>query len=179
MLTLFPGMLLGGWGQQADAHTSHTGRGESTVRAIVLTLEATPDESLDLFTPQGERGWDPDWNPSILYVATEPPVRSVSVFLTGSSGEQAVWVMSDYDRTLHHIRYERIVPHMTVTVIDIRCAALGPGRTKAIVTFLRTALSADGAADVRHLAGHFTEQGPHWEMALNDFLARKHRTRPQ
>ena len=68
-------------------------------RTATITVPLPPEQATTLFTPEGERGWAPGWNPRH---------HSDTVFTTDHAGSQTTWVVLDAGENA--VRYARVTP---------------------------------------------------------------------
>lgn len=122
-----------------------------------LALAMDPKNALFLFTPEGEREWDPTWDPHFL---------SSAVFTTDGHAQHRVWVVDEYDPASHHIRYGVFLADRTVTRIDVRVRAKDRGSI-ATVTYDRTALTASADDEVEQFGTHGETMRAEWQQALD------------
>jgi hypothetical protein len=136
----------------------------------VQSLAAPPDRVMPLLTPDGERAWEEDWDPTVLYAAPAPGVGTV--FTTRHPGRPpTVWFLEEYDTAHHRVRYVRMTPGSDVTQLDIALAPVGADRTTATVRYTYTGFSDEGNAFVATMTPeHYEHRLRAWETALNHFL---------
>jgi hypothetical protein len=109
-----------------------------TVRVALPAADA-----LELFTPEGERGWVAGWAPA--YPAGEPELAEGTVFSTGHGSTAATtWVVTRVDRAGGELAYARVTPHSHAGTVTVRCAADGLDRTVVTVSYDMTALGDAG-----------------------------------
>jgi hypothetical protein len=142
------------------------------VRSFMIILNAPPDIAIRPFGALAEQGWDPDWHPHFVF-PTEPKDCEGAVFTIDQRGVQT-WLLQTWDMQNHIVRYIAFDPGVKLTEITIRVSAQGARSSQAVVTYRRTGLSSAGDEQVRHFAQLFTQEGPHWEAAINGYLERSH-----
>jgi hypothetical protein len=138
-------------------------------RSFVISLRAPAGVATSAFGPVEERGWSPEWNPDFVY-PHQPKSVEGAVFTVGSGPERSTWLLETFDPRRHLVRYVTVGPDV-LTRVTLRVEAAGASRSRATITFARTALSDDGDVAVAHFARHFTGQAPHWQAALNAYFA--------
>ena len=111
-------------------------------------------DALHLFTPVGERGWAPGWEPVFPAGEQGDGAAPGTVFLTGASA----WVV--VDRGAARVRYARVLPGMRAGTIEVRLRPDGDD-TLADVTYVTTALNDEP----------FDPELAHWEHAIRAALA--------
>jgi len=109
-----------------------------------------PDEAIELFTPEGERRWVADWDPSY-------PGGDEGVFLTGDT----TWVTGE--RGEHSRRYARVTPGVQAGTVSVSCAPDGAG-TVATIGHQLTALGPD--ADLATFAAGYDDFLAGWEREI-------------
>ena len=110
-----------------------------------FTLPMAPEKALRLFSPEGERGWVPGWDPEYLH-PDHPSTAQGTVFRTTHGGEQTLWLVLQYDPGQGEAEYVRISPGSRMGTVKVRCRADGDDRTRVIVTYALTGLSVAGNA---------------------------------
>src|SRR5579859_2663153 len=112
--------------------------------SFAVHVNANVRDALHLFTPEGEREWDPTWDPHFA---------SPSVFTTDGHQGARVWVIDTYDPHGHVVRYTVFREHQTVTRIEVRVSQERQGSV-AYVTYDRTALTSTADAEVAQFQSH-------------------------
>src|SRR5688572_21215064 len=107
-----------------------------------LRVPAPLAEALVLFTPEGERGWVPEWEPEYLHPLDGACVTGL-VFRTRHGGELTLWLVSQCDPESGAIDYVRITPDSRIGTVSIRCASIDGG-TETTISYRLTALSPAG-----------------------------------
>jgi len=120
-----------------------------------IHLALAPADALVLFTPEGERAWEPGWNPVFA---------SEAVFTTDDGGR--AWVIEAYDGEAGTIRYTAFLPGQTVTRIAINVRAEGAG-SSARVAYDRTSISPGADADVAAFAEQAESMRAQWQHAID------------
>ena len=98
-----------------------------------------PDRALALFTPAGERGWVPGWDPEFPSGEAASPGTTFT-----THGGRTFWVIAD--ATEDSMRYARITPGVHAGTVEVRCEPAGDG-TRAHVTYDLTGLADADAVD--------------------------------
>ncbi|HLZ23642.1 MAG TPA: hypothetical protein VKQ30_16140 [Ktedonobacterales bacterium] len=144
---------------------------QQITRTQTIRLPAPPNEVFPLFSPLGERRWEPDWNPVMLYPASGA-AQVGTVFTTQHASEpMKIWTIIGYDPEQTTISYLNVAPTSHLTRIDIACAATGPQTTSARVSYTLTALTPHGAAYLdRFTADHYQVYIASWEAAIVHYL---------
>jgi hypothetical protein len=122
-----------------------------------IRLAAAPADALALFTPEGERAWDPQWNPTYA---------SATVFMTDEHTMPRVWIIDDYNPGTTSIAYTVFAAGRTVTRIAVKVRASGVGSI-ASVSYHRTSINAAADAEVSEFAMHGDEMRAEWQTAID------------
>jgi hypothetical protein len=137
--------------------------------SMTIDLEAAPAVVLPLFGPVREAEWAHGWSPIMLY-PTDGRQMAGSVFTTEGKRTDVIWIMTRFDERALEVDYVQILPKVWAGEILIRLKEAGPGRTQAVVTYRRTALSPEADQGVAGFGQHFPQQRDHWESAINQRL---------
>jgi hypothetical protein len=143
-------------------------------QSFTVALDAPVAEATPLFGPVREAEWSPHWMPTFLHPSGGGQQEG-AVFTTKShSGNEQLWLLTEYDVPAGRVAYAVVTPNFSTTTISIRVVADGASRSKAVVTYRRSALVPGANDEVNALdAAWAAAQGPHWEAAINAALARK------
>jgi len=149
-------------------------------RSFSITLRAPVDAATSAFGPVVEQAWSPDWRPAFIH-PSRPAAVEGAVFTVDEGPLKQIWLLQTWDLKHHVVRYVAVDPHAKVSVITITVSSISGRMSRATVSFARTALSAEGDAQVRHFAAHFVSQAPHWESAINAYFTGPggHRSTPR
>lgn len=122
-----------------------------------------PAEAFALFTPSGERGWVPGWEPKFPCPGT-PETQPGTVFIICHGGRRSVWavVCCETGRT---IQYATVTPGERAGLVTVDCRASSVG-TEVTVRYDLTALSPDANSELDHFAANFPSFLRHWEQAI-------------
>ncbi|HLU72481.1 MAG TPA: SRPBCC family protein [Nonomuraea sp.] len=144
----------------SDGHYALTGH---------VPVPLPPGEALRLFTPCGEEEWVKGWRPRFPVPAADDS-RPGTVFETDSHGERTIWVVADRQEG-RSIRYARVTPGSRAGLVTVTAADDGRGGTTVEVTYELTALSPQGARELRGFAAGYGDFLKSWEQAIADRLA--------
>lgn len=146
----------------ATAIDTPTYRAEAS-GSFSFSISAAGDAAFELVTPEGERRWDPAWNPRYLN-------SSKSLFETDEHDMRRVWLVDSLDRKLRRIRYVTIWPGHTLTTIDIAVSDEADRMSKVVVTYHRVSLTASQDDGVLHFQRHLRDQASEWQKAFERAL---------
>jgi len=130
----------------------------------------TLDKVAPLFGPEKERVWAQDWNPVFLHPQPAADQEGM-VFTVDHHHHHSVWVNTQLDLNNGRMQYVYVIPDAMTTVIDLRLTPAGD-KTRVLVTYERTALSAETDEHVRRMAEGDLRFGPDWEKSINAYLGR-------
>lgn len=141
-------------------------------RTASLTVNATPDVTLPLFTAKGECLWIADWKPTYIYPESGDTETGM-IWKTSHHGEaDTIWVTVNYDAENHLASYIRWTAEKLVTRIDIKCDPDRADKTRVHVTYTLTAIAEAGHATIDALTeAHYTHMIASWEEDINHYLA--------
>ena len=138
-----------------------------------FTLPVAPDQAAPLFGPEAERLWaGADWNPQFIYPQPAADVEG-AVFTLPHGTRTAIWVNTVFDPAAGRMQYVYVLPDILVTTIDVRLIAMGPGRTRVDVTYVRTALTSEADATVVARGKADAGSGPQWQAQIEAYLAKR------
>lgn len=129
-----------------------------------LELELPPDAAFPLFTALGEREWVPGWDPELVYPESGE-LEENQVFVTGSGAERTEWFVARLDRAGREVSYIRTTPPSRVARVDVAVRPRGEGSV-VTVTYLWTALSAEGRRIIREQAHGYDQMLREWQRLL-------------
>jgi hypothetical protein len=123
-----------------------------------------------LFGPEGERGWaGEDWNPQFLYPQPGKDIQG-AVFTVQKGKDTSVWVATVFDLAGGTMQYVSVVPGIRISTVDVQLTERDAATTSVEVRYVRTALDASAADEVRELGQSDRQQGPEWEEAIATYL---------
>jgi hypothetical protein len=139
-------------------------------RSFEFTIEGPMASVAPLFGADRERLWAADWRPRFLWPARAAD-REGMVFAVTSAHGTAVWINTAYDPEHGRFQYAYLLPEIVATLITVSLTPDGV-RTRASVTYCRTALSPESSALVARMADHDARSGPEWAEQINGYLRR-------
>ena len=132
-----------------------------------LALSVPPEQAFIAFTPRGERGWTPGWEP-IFYGPAEDDSAAGTLFevMHGHSG--SVWQVVDREDSTY-LRYARTTPGVGAGTVTVELRPEGCG-SRVDVTYKMTALSTDGEAQLTAQAADPHQSPSTWQEHIEGFL---------
>ena len=133
--------------------------------------DAPPVTVFPLLCPMREGEWVPGWQYQMIY-SRSGVAELDCVFVTPEEdGGETVWQCTEYDPERFAIAYAWVRPQVMTAQIRIRLAARAEGNTDAYITYTYTALSEQGAAELRRMdRAWFEHKMQSWQMAINHYL---------
>jgi Polyketide cyclase / dehydrase and lipid transport len=130
-------------------------------------LSAPPGRAFAAFTPRGERGWVPGWEP-VFAGAADDDTAPGTVFETQHGGRRTTWLVVDRELPAH-VRYARVTPGISAGTVTVDLAPAGDG-TAVEVTYRMRALSAAGAAQLEQARTDPGTSPSGWRAPVEAFL---------
>ncbi len=145
---------------------------QQITRTHTIHLSAASEVVFPLFSPLGEKHWEPDWNPAMLYPVSGA-AQIGTVFTTQHTDEPVkIWTIVGYDREQMRISYLNVAPTSHLSRIDIGCEAIGTQATSTTITYTLTALTPQGNAYLeRFTEEHYQVYIASWQRAITHYLA--------
>jgi hypothetical protein len=139
------------------------------VNSFEFEIDAPLARAAPLFGPEGERKWaGKTWDPKFIY-PTQPRDVEGAVFTVKQAGRNPLWINTVFDLADGRMQYVATTPGSMVTIVDVRLFPEGL-KTRARVTYTRTALSPDTAAHIVLLGSADARSGPEWQAAIETAL---------
>lgn len=136
-----------------------------------LAVHASYAETAPLFGPEGERPWaGKHWNPEFIHPQPAADIEG-AVFTIQHGTYKAVWVNTLFDLDARHFQYVYFIPHIMVTVIDLRFTAIAADQTGVHVVYTRTAVTSEGNEHVSAMSEGDKTAGKDWQKGLDAYLA--------
>ncbi len=140
----------------------------------VIHLAAPPSRVFPLFEPLGEKAWAAGWEPNMLFPADGAAAVGAVFTTSHPPADESIWTMTAYDPATLRLAYLRVTPGVQVAFIEIQCADVHDGATRAAVSYTLTGLSAAGNEQLAHWSAHHQRDIASWETAINFYLAHGH-----
>lgn len=141
-------------------------------RKGTITVNLAVEETLDLFTPEGERRWVDDWHPEYLFRAGGGDEID-TVFRTRHGGEETLWIVLDHDREEGTAAYSRLTPGSRLGTVTISVEGIDESSCWVEVCYEMTGLSPAGNAVLKALdARAFSAMLRDWEARIAATLVR-------
>lgn len=122
--------------------------------------------TLELFTPEGERRWVPDWSPDYLFRAGGGDEID-TVFRTEHDGEETLWIVLEHDLEEHDAAYARITPGSRLGTVTVDVEPIDETSCWVEVCYELTALTAAGNEVLRRFdAAAFRAMLDEWERRI-------------
>jgi hypothetical protein len=102
------------------------------------------DELFQLFSPEGEKLWVPDWD--YENISGDEKIHEDYVFLTNNHDHgdtQAIWIVKKYDAEKYYVQYYKIEPQDKIGIVTVQCYDFEK-ITRVSVTYKYIALSEIG-----------------------------------
>jgi len=141
-----------------------------------FTVHAPQNAVAPLFGAHVERKWAEGWDPQFVYPQPAED-KAGEVFTVNHGAHSSTWVNTALDFEKGHIQYVYVIPDAMAVLIDIRLTSTGKSETHASVTYERTALSPDLNDHVRKQGESDAKSGPHWQQAIEGYLAAQNKAR--
>ncbi len=142
-------------------------------RAAEFTVALPREQTMALFTAEGEREWAADgWDPR--FPSLDRRDGPGAVFTTGHAGHDTTWVMVDHRPDC--IRYARATEGLTAGTISIEVVAdADVNATRVRVTYDLTALSAAGERWLAEFDAGYAAEIASWADDIAGALSRRGR----
>lgn len=135
-------------------------------RSGVVAVDLPFDETLELFTPEGERRWVPGWRPEYLFRAGGGDEID-TVFRTDHDGEETLWIVLDHDREDGTVSYSRLTTGSRLGTVAISVEPIDERSCWVEVCYELTGLSEAGNAALAALSARaFKAMLEEWETRI-------------
>jgi hypothetical protein len=134
-------------------------------------LNAPPPAVFELLCPVREAEWVNDWRPKLV-LSDSGYAEPGCVFITPGIPEDALWLMTEYDREAFRLEILKVIPGVVVGRISVALTPEGADACTADITYAYTALSDHGDRALDEFTeDHFRSFMVTWEKELNHFLS--------
>ncbi|HRP09269.1 MAG TPA: hypothetical protein PLL69_12360 [Gemmatimonadales bacterium] len=112
-------------------------------RKGVVTVYRSFEDTLELFTPEGERSWVPGWEPEYLFRAGGGDEID-TVFRTRHGGAETLWIVLDHDREGGTIAYSRLTPSLHLGTVTASVEGIDQRSCWVEICYELTGLTPEG-----------------------------------
>lgn len=141
-------------------------------RRGTVRVAALPDGAMSLFTPEGEKLWVPDWEPTYFYPANGELIEGLTWSTEEEDGETTLWAVVRVDHTAREVEYLRVTPGSRMGSVKVRFAGYGDGVTRVEMRYRMTGLSPEGNALLEEFDVEFDGMLEEWEDQISEHLGR-------
>ena len=108
-------------------------------------LDTRADKALQFFTPEGERTWVKDWNPTPIYPAQADVVfQANAAFRVDEGAERSLWTIVEANLQSHVAEYVYVVEGERLSRVRVEVEPLGAKQCRVRVHYVHTATSDKG-----------------------------------
>ncbi len=133
-------------------------------------LPCSPEDAFPLFSPEGERGWVPGWDPQPVFPATIAFARD-TVFREGKGDQEATWTIVDADCQTHRAEYIRLAPASHAAHIVVKVEPLGQESSSVTVTYTVTAFGEHARSLLENFSAEaYAEKMQNWQRWIAAYL---------
>jgi hypothetical protein len=138
-----------------------------------FSVHAPVETVFELFSPLGERGWVPDWDPELIH----PPGVSWDegqIFRTREKHGEAIWIVTRLRREAHQVEYCRVEPDRYIARVSVTCTPSGGEDTEAVTRYAYVGLSREGNEEIAKMTDEaYSEKMARWKQWISEYLARR------
>jgi hypothetical protein len=127
-------------------------------RSAEITVRLPRDQTMALFTAEGERRWADGWDPR--YPDSGRRDGTGAVFTTAHGAGHTTWIMVDHGS--QQVRYARVTSGMSAGIVAVAAVACDGQTTRVRVTYDLTALSAAGEEWLAAFDAHYDTEIASW-----------------
>lgn len=132
-------------------------------------LPISAAEAIDYFTPEGERGWAPGWDPT--YPEGTPSETPGTVFITSHGEHDTIWTIHHIDREACTSAYSRHSIGQWAGTVSVRCDDQGTHGCIVTVDYDTTVLPGGDPTILHHFdASAYAEMMNEWATRVADAL---------
>lgn len=137
-----------------------------------FSLPLSAELAIELFTPEGERGWVPGWDPD--YPDGKASDIPGTIFTTRADGAETLWLIIEIERAARSATYGRITPGRHAGTVRVRCSATGTEACAIEVSYDMTLLAgADPSLLDAYQPSRFDGIMEEWSVLIGDYLSRE------
>jgi hypothetical protein len=132
-------------------------------------LEASADTALQFFTPEGERAWVKDWNPTSVYPPQATvPLQMNAVFWVNQGDERSLWTVLQANMQEHTAEYIYVVQDERLSRVRIEIIPVGVKHCRVRVYYVHTATSKKGLQFVAGMTEEaFAQKMRDWQRMVS------------
>jgi hypothetical protein len=150
------------------APRTRTLRGEFAVGGAV-------DSIFRLFSPLGEKSWVPGWDPELLHPKGVTWGQGL-LFRTKEEKGDAIWIVSQLDRSGYRVEYHRVEPNRYVARVEVCCRALSATETEVRTAYEFIGLSREGNEEIATMTeDDYKLKMERWRSWITAYLERGRR----
>ncbi|WP_049568267.1 hypothetical protein [Nonomuraea sp. SBT364] len=135
----------------------------------LVAVPLPPAEALLLFTPRGEERWVRGWRPRFP-MPSDDDCAPGTVFETDTHGERTTWIVVDRQEG-RRVCYARVTPGSRAGTVTVTVTDDTRGGSTAEVVYDLTALSPQGARELRGFADGYADHLRSWQVAIAEHLS--------
>lgn len=136
-------------------------------------LSCSADLAFPLFSPEGERLWIKDWNPTPIFPDTIE-FRRDTVFRQGVGDGDAIWTIVDADWKSHRAEYVRVAPASHAAHIVVKVDPAGPESCYVNAAFTVTAFADHGYTLLESFSEPaYRDKMRNWQKQIGEYLGRQ------
>lgn len=137
-----------------------------------IRLNGLAERVFQLFSPMGEKGWVPGWDPEIIHPSGGGWEEGL-IFRTIEESGPAVWIVNRLNIASYNVRYNRIEPSHYVASIDVSCHEVSIGVTDISTVYSFVGLSEKGNDAISMMtAEEYAAKMVRWTSWLESCLAK-------
>ncbi len=134
------------------------------------TINGSIETIMPLYCPVRELEWCENWNPEKV-ISKSGVVEKDCIFITTHGKHEVTWIVTDYNIERGHVEMYYLVPDVIVTKLEIQLAYLSKEKSKAVITYSKTALGETGNQVLEEYSKEsYDIMMDSWEKAMNHFL---------
>jgi len=133
------------------------------------TIYAGQEQVFSLLCPAEEARWLDGWSYHMIY-SKSGIAEAGCIFTTPEGEKKAIWINSLRDQPNGQIQFVKVIPDITVTLLDIQLARQEE-LTRVTISYTTTALSKAGEHALELITDStFQQRLKLWEQSMNHYL---------